>query len=112
MSVDYRLLMIDLFSYLGVALSILLLLLILGIAYFVQGRVLARFIRNQFKLRMVYAWVISIITLTGSYYLLWDYVRNTEWSRQDSCLDPGGCWDHIDKTCRKIEPNAQELCDR
>lgn len=30
----------------------------------------------------------------------------------DSCLDSGGCWDEIGKTCRKDEPNAQELCDR
>jgi hypothetical protein len=30
----------------------------------------------------------------------------------DSCLDSGGCWDKVDKVCRKSEPNAQELCDR
>lgn len=30
----------------------------------------------------------------------------------DSCLDSSGCWDEIGKTCRKDEPNAQELCDR
>ncbi len=30
----------------------------------------------------------------------------------DSCLDSGGCWDSIDKLCRKTEANAQELCDR
>lgn len=30
----------------------------------------------------------------------------------DRCLDNGGCWDSIDETCRKDEPNAQALCDR
>jgi hypothetical protein len=30
----------------------------------------------------------------------------------DSCLDSGGCWDSLDKVCRKTEANAQELCDR
>jgi len=31
---------------------------------------------------------------------------------KDMCLDGGGCWDSIDKICRKSEANAQELCDR
>lgn len=29
----------------------------------------------------------------------------------DRCLDSGGCWDEMGKTCRKDEPNAQEPCD-
>ena len=29
-----------------------------------------------------------------------------------SCLDQGGCWDSIDKICRKNEPNSQDLCWR
>jgi hypothetical protein len=28
------------------------------------------------------------------------------------CASGGGCWDDIGKTCRKDEPNAQQLCDR
>lgn len=30
----------------------------------------------------------------------------------DACLDGGGCWDSLDKKCRKHEADAQELCDR
>lgn len=30
----------------------------------------------------------------------------------DSCLDRGGCWDHISNVCRRDEPNAQALCNR
>ena len=30
----------------------------------------------------------------------------------DACLDHGGCWDYVDKVCRKDEANAQTLCYR
>ena len=30
----------------------------------------------------------------------------------DACLDHGGCWDYVDKVCRKDENNAQALCNR
>ncbi|WP_413584453.1 hypothetical protein [Bdellovibrio sp. HCB274] len=29
-----------------------------------------------------------------------------------ACIESGGCYDHSAKTCRKTEPNAQELCNR
>lgn len=30
---------------------------------------------------------------------------------EDACLDSGGCWDYVNKVCRKTEPNAQEFCN-
>mgnify|MGYP001616889307 CR=1 FL=1 len=35
-----------------------------------------------------------------------------EYFQVDACLDKGGCWDSVDRVCRRDEPNAQELCDR
>lgn len=62
---------------------------------------------------------IMILGLMGIYALL--HILKPEMFRDeiglellkiDSCLDSGGCWDYLDKVCRKDEPNAQELCHR
>lgn len=44
--------------------------------------------------------------------LSYDEIRDLVLGPEDSCMDSGGCWDSVDGTCRKNEPNAQELCDR
>lgn len=52
---------------------------------------------------IVVAAILTVIVFGGT-------VR--EFFAQDSCQDLGGCWDEIDKVCRKTEENAQALCRR
>jgi hypothetical protein len=49
---------------------------------------------------LIFALLVSVFILTAS---------NDPVER---CLDHGGCWDYVDKMCRKDEPDAQRLCDR
>ncbi|UYL07385.1 hypothetical protein B9G69_010040 [Bdellovibrio sp. SKB1291214] len=31
---------------------------------------------------------------------------------KDRCIEKRGCWDEVENTCRKDEPNAEYLCSR
>ena len=99
-------------AFLFTALTVVFVLILLGLAYYIPGKPIARYIRNQLRVKTIYSWILAICILSPPYYLLRKAWINTEWSRRDSCLDFSGCWDSIDHVCRRDEKNAQELCDR
>lgn len=53
-----------------------------------------------------------ILLLAYECSLFWAHDSSLDDQSIDRCLDNGGCWDYQDRRCRKIEANAQELCDR
>ena len=61
-----------------------------------------------------FIFTILILILWSLYngFLYFSSGFDPNYLRIDSCLDRGGCWDGIDKACRKNEENAQELCFR
>ena len=54
--------------------------------------------------------LIALVVPLGSLFVAHDFNIHFLWI--DGCLDFGGCWDDVDKVCRKHEANAQALCDR
>ena len=60
--------------------------------------------RERMALMWLFIFMISVFLLLTA--LKFDYMTI------DKCLDNGGCWDKVDKVCRKTESNAQELCNR
>lgn len=69
---------------------------------------------NRKKIRVAAIIGFGIVSLFLAYefflWAAWDFSPN--YSQADGCLDHGGCWDSVDKVCRKEEANAQALCDR
>jgi hypothetical protein len=53
---------------------------------------------------------LPFIAYEGFLWAAWGF--SPYYAQGDRCLDNGGCWDHTEKTCRKDEANAQELCNR
>lgn len=65
--------------------------------------------------KKVRLWIILILLGIFATYEVYLYLfldNDPKYLRIDRCIDSGGCWDGIDKTCRKSELNAQGLCDR
>ena len=69
--------------------------------------------------KILFALPLIIITAMIGYgailYFKPDIVRDEmgiELIKSDDCIKLGGCWDKLEKTCRRNEPNAQELCNR
>lgn len=66
------------------------------------------------KRKIIFVGIAVIVTGLIAHELFmwafWDYSPN--YLAADRCLDTGGCWDAIDSTCRKNEPNAEVLCGR
>ena len=57
--------------------------------------------------------LILILVVIVYEFMLWSAIGfNPDYSKIDRCMDNGGCWDSIDRTCRKDEADAQALCHR
>ena len=61
---------------------------------------------------MIFFILTILLILMYNFFLFKSYNYNTDFLRIDSCLDSGGCWDYMDRICRKDEINAQALCYR
>lgn len=46
------------------------------------------------------------------FFLFWAHDYDPDFISIDGCMDSGGCWDYEAKMCRRLESNAQELCNQ
>lgn len=60
----------------------------------------------------IFVWglVAFIIVYELFLWAAWDF--SPDYFQADRCVDGGGCWDKIDRICRKHEPDARDLCQR
>ena len=69
---------------------------------------------NKHRLRKLFKIIARLVAVILIHeFVLWlSWDRDPLYFQKDRCMDYGGCWDKIEKICRRDEPNAQELCDR